>query len=184
MSAINFRAKDPPTYGMLRISIFRTAKGRGREPWLEADCNTSPLFPPCLENGGNRSSFLSDGKHTTWSLQQHESQISEIPSRLISAGNRIKSIHQRLLLLGEVKISSAAAACPLLSTVHTPLHAYTEIASSGLPEVNLTLLFFQCIVWSVLHPISAHAAIASRPYLPPPPQPSSLHPACTHTLIQ
>lgn len=40
-----------------------------------------------------------DGNAAAWPRQQPDGQISEIASRLISAGNRIKSITDRLLLV-------------------------------------------------------------------------------------
>lgn len=52
---------------------------------------------------------MPDGKNTTWPLREHESQISEIASRLVVAGNRISSIPHRFLLHREVKILSTAA---------------------------------------------------------------------------
>lgn len=131
---------------------------------------------------------LPDGKYATWPLQEHESKISEIAPGLDVAGNRISSILHRLLPLREVRILSIAAHPLLFTRLQTP----PKIVPSGLPEVNLTLLFpLHCLIGTA--PNICTAAIAYRislrwsrhetrpPYLHPP---SSCHPESTHTLIQ
>lgn len=88
---------------------------------------------------------MPDGKNVTWPRQEHESQISERASRLVLAGNRISSFLHQLLLLREVRILSTAAHPSPLHLL--PLCTSTKIVSSGLSEVNLTLLFpLNCLI--------------------------------------